>query len=1256
MSQRHLAALALFLLSALQSFSSSAFPDLSAITTERYPDADSVLVDEIIRTRYAADGSAFTRAETFVKILTEKGLRENRTHSMAYNIFYESTVVTLARIIHPDGTATPIDIAANTKEMTNRRSMAANIYDPNNKILTLALPGLKVGDTLHIVKETTTKRPRMKDTFCDWQSFESTSPIIRSTYEVRGPKDKPLAATAILDKNGDTLTAATRVEGDEIIHTWIARDVPQAFPEPSMPAFYICTQRLLVSTVATWEEVSKWYSSICEPHLASTPEIDAKVAELIAPPAGSTTPLTDDEKIRRVFRFVSQEIRYMGITLEKDSPGFEPHDVSLTFNNRYGVCRDKAALLVTMLRAAGFDAAPVLINAGPLVDPEVPKIYFNHAVTAVRLADGTDILMDSTDENTADLFPSYLANKSYLVARAEGDTLRVSPVAPPEENMLRAATRITIADDGSATGDITLDFSGINDNAYRGSFARAKPEDIRRWLETLLKNQIPGATLTAHEITPRNAMDTTRPLHAAISFSAPDYFTVARGKTILNTPWFGADFSIASRFLGNGTALAKRRFPLEIPYTCGLDETLTLNLPPRIGDTLALPDETRVELPAVTYEKTFTRNKNVITGKLAMRLRAPRVAEGEPYAQLKDALKDIEYSDRQAPVLAAKSKTQLTPDIRTLNNELTITLDDAHNWTRRRAVRKQVLTYAGKKNHSEIKLNYNPVWETVTLDHATVTLKDGGTRTVSPEEINIMDAPWVARAPRYPAAKTMVISLPGVEEGATIDTQITTTHKNKPWFALSQSYFGFDPIDAYTFTLNTAAGVNLSTTPALAALADSPDENQNPKTGTRFRVSGSRTASPREGALPPRSYLGPVYQATTLNNPADYARLINAAVAPLAEPTAAIRAKAAELTAAAKTETDRVVAIRDYIARHVRNAGPNFTDLPLSCLTPAEKTLADAYGNTADRAILLAALLRAAGLEPEFLLAGSRVTKFYWQEDDLFPADSFSHLAVRVQADGETCYLDHLSLYADPHATSLEDCMVIALATGKIETITPAPKYQTTSRTDWQIILSPEGDAAVTFTAPHYGANHESLKRRFTEMTPEDRDRYHQSCMTWISQAAQPRGGFETNLDYPATYSFSADVARYAVRSGDYLYFQLPAASTSPTPAGPDTRIHPLFATAHRDSTIQWTITLPEGLEVEAAPENLSWTGPGDYGQIAVITATKTENARTTLTITQTINLNPAVIPAASYSTLLELNRRLSQPSQWRVLLKKIKK
>ena len=75
-----------------------------------------------------------------------------------------------------------------------------------------------------------------------------------------------------------------------------------------------------------------------------TPEMKERVDELIA---GAKT---DREKIQAIFNHVAKNIRYMGLTPEKDRPGFEPHDVSLTFGKKYGVCRDKAAL-------AGLDVA-----------------------------------------------------------------------------------------------------------------------------------------------------------------------------------------------------------------------------------------------------------------------------------------------------------------------------------------------------------------------------------------------------------------------------------------------------------------------------------------------------------------------------------------------------------------------------------------------------------------------------------------------------------------------------------------------------------------------------------------------------------------------------------------------------------------------------------------------------------------------------------------------------------------------------------
>ena len=94
------------------------------------------------------------------------------------------------------------------------------------------------------------------------------------------------------------------------------------------------------------------------------------------------------DKVKALFYYVSKNIRYMGLTPEKDRPGFEPHDVCLTFDKKYGVCRDKAGLLVEMLRLAGFHAYPVLINIGAKRDMDVPQPDFNHAIVCVEFKKG----------------------------------------------------------------------------------------------------------------------------------------------------------------------------------------------------------------------------------------------------------------------------------------------------------------------------------------------------------------------------------------------------------------------------------------------------------------------------------------------------------------------------------------------------------------------------------------------------------------------------------------------------------------------------------------------------------------------------------------------------------------------------------------------------------------------------------------------------------------------------------------------------
>ncbi|MRR07956.1 MAG: DUF3857 domain-containing protein, partial [Deltaproteobacteria bacterium] len=392
---------------------------LKDITREKYPDADVVQADTHQWVSYKADGTYSEWYEAYVKVLTEKGKRRYTTVSSSYSMHYNTTEFTLVEVIRSDGTRLAIDIARNSSEMVDESQMEKNIYDPNNKVLKVSIPDLNIGDTLHFIMHDEIMKARMAGTFSDYILFEGADPLKRSRYTAVAPKEKPLVSIALKAGIPGTVTGTKIASGDEIIYTWEARDVPQAFEEPKMPDTYTQMQRLLVSTIPDWETVSSWYWRLCRKNIEdTTPDMEETVRKITA---GITDPA---KRIEAVFYWVSQEIRYLGITLEKESPGYEPHPVRMTFERRSGVCRDKAALLVAMLRLAGYEAYPVLIMNGPRKDMEVPQPFFNHAVSCVRNSDGTYVLMDSTDENTKELFPAYLNNQSYLVAREKGETLR----------------------------------------------------------------------------------------------------------------------------------------------------------------------------------------------------------------------------------------------------------------------------------------------------------------------------------------------------------------------------------------------------------------------------------------------------------------------------------------------------------------------------------------------------------------------------------------------------------------------------------------------------------------------------------------------------------------------------------------------------------------------------------------------------------------------------------------------------------------
>ena len=647
----------------------------------------------------------------------------------------------LLELIKPDGSVVPIDVEKQSKVMIDRSQMGANIYNPNSKVLQVGVPGVQIGDVVHVVvcqDDDEAVHARTPGTI-----IRSSSPPRRSStrcMRCMRPEERPLSCIALREPVEGTVVHSKQERDGRIIYRWEVSNVPRFYGEPAMPPAYTVVQRLLVSTLPDWKAISSWYWQLSKPHLeATTPQMQETVDKLI-------DGLTDrQKKIEAIFYWVSKQVRYMGITIEDESPGWEPHDVKLTFENRHGVCRDKAALLVAMLRLAGIEAYPVLIDVGPKKDAEVPVVQFNHAIVGARNDDGSYQLMDCTDENTKDLLPNYLCNCSYLVAHPQGETLRTSPIVPAEENLVQVETTGAIDARGNLTAETNMKFDGINDNAYRGMFAGIKPEERRRYFEGVLKASIPTATLTEFEVRPADVQDTSEELSVHLRFAAKDILIGDGDTVMMPVPQVGTRVGLVNFIIGQ-TGLKQRRFPLQTDYACGLRETLNLRLDPAIGSFVSLPELTPIDDPTISWSRQFVREKDSVQTRAEFLI---KVVELDPkqYLSLKESLKQIEYNERKTPILARKN-SQAAPeaDVVVLDHRVEYDLADAHNWTEKHYTKKQVLTYKGKKDNAELKLDYNPVWEDVKLIRATVT-NGGQVKEIGEKEINLMDAGWAASAP-----------------------------------------------------------------------------------------------------------------------------------------------------------------------------------------------------------------------------------------------------------------------------------------------------------------------------------------------------------------------------------------------------------------------------------------------------------------------------------------------------------------------------
>jgi len=129
---------------------------------------------------------------------------------------------------------------------------------------------------------------------------------------------------------------------------------------------------------------------------------------------------TEEDKIRKVFYYVQENIKY--IAIEDGLGGFIPGEPDETYHKKYGDCKAKAMLINTLLGYAGINAYPVWIGTRdiPYSYTEVPTPNTdNHMISAVKVNDKW-VFLDGTSRHLPYGMPtSMIQGKEGLIGISE---------------------------------------------------------------------------------------------------------------------------------------------------------------------------------------------------------------------------------------------------------------------------------------------------------------------------------------------------------------------------------------------------------------------------------------------------------------------------------------------------------------------------------------------------------------------------------------------------------------------------------------------------------------------------------------------------------------------------------------------------------------------------------------------------------------------------------------------------------------------
>lgn len=309
----------------------------------------------------------------YVKHLkTFNAVQEQSTVSAEFDPLYESVILHEVALWR---NKEKIDKTLTARfEVIQQESNIVNSEYNGKRTLLVFLDDVQVDDIIEFSYTKQGKNPILQDKYDDFFFLQNAGFIQKGFYRVIAGNDRQLHFHT---KNASFLNI-NKQETSQTTTEWswgISNVSPEKY-DSDTPAWYSESPYVHVTEYSNWQEVADWGSTLFQKEEKPSEQMQELVSRLENDP---------DDKILGAIRYVQNEIRYLGFELGVNS--YKPREPNEVLKLRYGDCKDKTLLLMTLLDLMGVRSKPVLVSSqlkGHLDEWHPSLRLFNHVILQVE--------------------------------------------------------------------------------------------------------------------------------------------------------------------------------------------------------------------------------------------------------------------------------------------------------------------------------------------------------------------------------------------------------------------------------------------------------------------------------------------------------------------------------------------------------------------------------------------------------------------------------------------------------------------------------------------------------------------------------------------------------------------------------------------------------------------------------------------------------------------------------------------------------